>query len=136
MEGDDDEDPDGREGTIQRLTQPVPATKRLTASAENDFLAPTTDTAPPRWRKSETVRTVILLEDGVGGQDCSMVHSHCQIQRFLIAKKFPACSADEFLAPSPYTAPQLWRKSETVVAGIEMVDGIGVGEGVTEKWWE
>ena len=139
--GDDDEDdsPDERNVTtvpIQCLTQPVLATKRLTASAENDFLAPTTDTAPPRWRKSETVRTVILLVDGVGGQDCSTVPSHYQIQHFLVAQKFPASSADDFLAPSPYSAPQLWRKSETVVAGIEMVDGIGVGEGVAEKWWE
>ena len=128
MEGDDDEDPDGRDGAIiQRLTQPVPATKRLTACAENDFLAPTTDTAPPRWRKSETVRTVIQRVDGVGGQETFTVPSHCQIQIFPIIKKFPASSADDFLAPSPYIAPQLWRKSEFVVAGIEMVDGIGVG---------
>ena len=48
-------------------------------------------------------------------------------QVFPIIKKFPASSADDFLAPSPYIAPQLWRKSETVVAGIEMVDGLGVG---------
>ena len=74
--GDDDEDdsPDERNVTtvpIQCQTQPVLATKGLTAIAENDFLAPTTDThtAPPRWRKSETVRTVILLVDGVGSPE-------------------------------------------------------------------
>ena len=131
MEGDDDDDPDGQDGAmtpgpIHSLIQPVLATKKLTASADDVFLAPTTHTAPPRWRKTEAVKTVILQVDGVEGQDSTTAPGHCLIQRFLVTKKFPVGLSDDFLAPSPNTAPRLWRKSENGVAGFERVNGIEV----------
>ena len=51
------------------------------------------------------------------------------LQQFLnmITKKISVTQDDDYLAPFPYTAPSLWwRKSETEVAGIQWVDGIGV----------
>ena len=64
--------------------------------------------------------------DGVGGQDFTTAPGHCLIQRFLVTKKFPVGLSDDFLAPSPYTAPRMWRKSENGVVGIERVNGLEV----------
>ena len=46
-------------------------------------------------------------------EDTFMVPSHSQIQPFLSTQKIPASADDDFLAPTPYTAPLKWRKSET-----------------------
>ena len=55
-----------------------------------------------------------------------MVPGRRQIQLFLTTQKVPSIPDDDFRAPTPYTAPLRWRKSETVVVGIQRVDGIGV----------
>ena len=133
MEGDDDdEDPDKRGPAMVPSDSVIPRflpTKKIPAISADDFLAPTPHIAPPRWRKSKTKVVGIQQVVGyvVGRQDAPMVTSHCQIPRFQPTKKILATAADDFLAPTPYTAPPMWRKSETKAAGIQQVDGSEVG---------
>ena len=52
--------------------------------------------------------------------------SDCQIQQFqiLITQKVPTIHDDDFQAPTPYTAPPWWRKSEIKKVGIRRVEGV------------
>ena len=64
-EGDDDEDPDGWDGTMS-LIQQFLNTKEVSATQDDDFLAPIPYTAPPWWRKSENEVAGIQRVDGIG----------------------------------------------------------------------
>ena len=65
-------------------------------------------------------------------QDIFMVPSHCQTQPLLSTQNVPASADDDFLAPTPYTAPLTWRKSETEEAGIHQFSSSG-GRGRTSR---
>ena len=65
----------------------------------------------------------VLTKNCQAEEDTFMVPSHSQIQPFLSTQIIPASADDDFLAPTPYTAPLKWRKSETEEAGIQQVDG-------------
>ena len=133
MEGDDDEDPDGQDRTMgpsDSLIQLSLFNTQFSANKEEELLAPLPKTAPPSpatWRRSDIVTVQNWHVSGVAGQDAAIVSSSCQIQQFLTTQKVPAIQDDDFLAPTPYTAPRKWRKSETEIAGIQWMDGIGVG---------
>ena len=129
-EGDDDEDPDGLMLKNGSLIQHFLVVMRVNASEEEDILAPFPNSAPPssaRWRMSDpdTLWTQHVYE--VGGQDTPTVLSHRHFRPFLSIQNVPAGSDDDFLAPTPYTAPPRWKKSETEQAGKQQVDRIEVG---------
>ena len=135
MEGDDDEDPDGREDAKFSSDNLIHfqcslVSVQFCSNTEEDIRAPLPITAPPspaRWRMSDTYEVRTQHVCGVAGQKAPMVPSRCQTKSFLTTQKVPAIEDDDFLAPIPYTAPLRWRKSETETAGIQWVDGIGVG---------
>ena len=59
--------------------------------------------------------------------------SDCQIQQFqiLITQKVPTIHDDDFRAPTPYTAPPWWKKSEIKKVGIRQVEGVACGTGLS-----
>ena len=131
MEGDNnDDDEDWSQDKwhavpIFNLIQHSLATMRVTASADEDFPAPYTHTAPP---SSASCGKSEFGPVGVR-QDTPMVHGYSQIhQLFLPTKKVPTNADDHFLAHTNQSAPRKWRKSETDTEEIQRVDGMEGGK--------